>query len=87
MAIGEMLCGGQPIPDIMGVWWQTGWEGMGTKHLQIPIIIPANQEAIIQFHHILTENITIVSNPIPFKTNSPSDNKLFEQNCPNLNSE
>ena len=84
MAIGEMLGGGQPIPDIMGVWWQTGWEGMGTKHLQIPIIIPANQEAIIQFNHILTENITIVSNPIPFKTYSPSDNKLFEQKLPQL---
>ena len=84
IAIGEMLGGGQPIPDIMGVWWQTGWEGMGTKPLQLPIIIPANQEVIIQFNHILTENITIASNPIPLKTFSPSDNKLFEQNLPQL---
>ncbi len=49
----------QPIDDVVGVWWETGWVGMGTKPVQFPIIIPANEKAILQINHVITSNITL----------------------------
>ena len=56
--ITQMYEDQQPITDIVGIWWQTGWEGMGTKPEGLPIEIPPNQEAIIQINHIITRNVT-----------------------------
>jgi len=77
--IDALSAGGQPITDIVGAWWQTGWEGMGTKSIQLPIIIPANQEAIIQINHIITENITFVKNINVSSVNSTNIPKNLPQ--------
>ena len=61
LTIAELLENQQPINDVIGVWWQTGWEGMGSKPLRYPIVIPPNQKAIIQINHIATENISIIN--------------------------
>jgi hypothetical protein len=44
------------VRDLVGVWWQTDWMGMGTKQIKFPIIIPPNQKAIIQLNHIIKDN-------------------------------
>jgi hypothetical protein len=33
---------------IVGVWWNSGWVGMGTKPIEFPIVIPSHQRVIIQ---------------------------------------
>jgi hypothetical protein len=81
LAIDDILSGEKPITDIIGAWWRTDWEGMGTKPLQFPIIIPANQEAIIQLNHIITSNITFVKNT---SYNTFYNNISCEQNLPQL---
>ncbi|WP_423792388.1 hypothetical protein ACPB8Q_06580 [Methanocaldococcus indicus] len=47
---------GKQIDDIIGVWWETDWMGMGTKPINFPIVIPPNQRAIIQINHIIKDN-------------------------------
>ena len=59
MAIKEISENGNFVEGIIGVWWETGWMGMGTHPIEFPIIIPANQKAIIQIGHIAEGNITI----------------------------
>ena len=81
VAVDQILANGQSITDIIGAWWQTGWEGMGTKPLQFPIIIPANQEAIIQLNHIITDNITFVENTA---YNTISNMSVVNQTLPKL---
>ena len=84
IAISEILENNQPITDIIGAWWQTGWEGMYTKPVDFPIIIPANQNAIIQINHIATENLTLIKNPIPYNTFLVSDNAVLNQSLPQI---
>lgn len=43
--------GGSPLKDLIGVWWETDWKGMGTKPLSFPIVIPPQQKAILQINH------------------------------------
>lgn len=52
---------GARLPDIVGVWWETGWSGMGTKPLDSPILIPPNERAIIQVNHIVTDRVALIS--------------------------
>jgi len=59
LTVSQMLENGQLINDVVGVWWQTGWEGMGTKPIHFPILIPANQRAMIQINHVITGNISL----------------------------
>lgn len=49
------------MEDISGVWWETDWMGMNTKDITFPIVIPANQRAIMQIGHKITGNITVNS--------------------------
>ena len=51
ISISSIATDGRPPSDIIGVWWQTGWMGMGTNAISFPIIIPANQRLIIQVNH------------------------------------
>ncbi len=82
LTISRVLETGQPITDILGVWWQTGWEGMGTKLLQYPIVIPPNQDAIIQINHIVTSNLTFVNSETISYNNS--SNSQSDENLPQL---
>ena len=76
LIIGQMLENGMPLSDIIGVWWENGWMGMGTRPIQYPIVIPPNQQAIIQCNHIVTGNVTFQSIDV---TNLSSDQaKLAE---------
>ena len=59
--IDEILADGKPASDI-GVWWETGWMGMSTKPVAFPMIIPANQKAIIQINH-KADTVTLKTNP------------------------
>lgn len=59
LVINRILENNKPVNDIAGVWWETGWMGMGTKPVKFPIIIPQNQRAIIQILHMVHGNITM----------------------------
>jgi len=58
LEINEILENGTPIKDIIGIWWETGWTGMG-KPIKFPVTIPPNQKAIIQINHIIEGNVTL----------------------------
>ena len=58
LEINEILENGTPIKDIIGIWWETGWTGMG-KPVKFPVTIPPNQKAIIQINHIIEGNVTL----------------------------
>jgi hypothetical protein len=62
LRIDGILTEGNQTADIIGVWWETGWMGMSTKPVTYPIIIPANQQAIIQINNEAS-NVTLVTNP------------------------
>ena len=49
--IASILENGEPVKGIIGIWWESGWMGMGTKPVEFPVIIPPNQKAIIQINH------------------------------------
>jgi len=57
-----------PIYDIIGIWWETGWVGMGTKKFKFPIKIPPHQKAIIQINHkadnLLIESSNLSASPL-----------------------
>ncbi len=46
--------------SIVGIWWESGWVGMGTKPVEFPVVIPPNQKAIIEIGH-KTENLSIAT--------------------------
>ncbi|MDD1768734.1 MAG: hypothetical protein LUQ55_01975 [Methanomassiliicoccales archaeon] len=46
--IDSVLVDGRPAEDIVGVWWTSGWMGMGTEDIEFPVIIPSGEKAIIQ---------------------------------------
>ncbi len=60
LRIASILGNGKPVNDIAGVWWETGWVGMGTKPVEFPVVIPSHQRAIIQVNH-KTENLSIAT--------------------------
>jgi hypothetical protein len=62
LRIDGIVADGEIASDITGVWWETGWMGMGTKPVTYPIIIPANQRAIIQINH-KADSVTLETNP------------------------
>ncbi len=62
LRIDGILGDGKIVTDITGVWWETGWMGMGTNPVTYPIIIPPNQRAIIQIDH-KADNVTLETNP------------------------
>ena len=61
LRINQMFENGAPMnvmSSIIGIWWKNDWVGMGTKPMQqYPIVIPANQRAIIQCNHIIKGNV------------------------------
>lgn len=59
LVISSIMQGKKPMKGIIGVWWETGWMGMGTKPVEFPIVIPPGQRAIIQINHIIKGNITL----------------------------
>ena len=59
--INQILENGQAVSDISGIWWETDWQGMGTKAIEYPVVIPPNQQAIIQINHIVDSNVTFQS--------------------------
>lgn len=63
--IDGILENGKSLNDIAGIWWQADWMGMGTKPTQYPVVIPPNQQAIIQSNHIINDNVTIQSIEVP----------------------
>ncbi len=58
LTIARLLENGYPVNDVLGVWWETGWEGMITRPILYPVTIPPNQRAIIQINHIIAGNIS-----------------------------
>lgn len=49
--IDNIFEGDEQLKDVVGIWWETDWIGMSTKDINFPVIIPANQKAIIQIDH------------------------------------
>jgi hypothetical protein len=62
LRIDGILADGKTATDITGVWWETGWMGMGTNPVTYPIIIPPNQRVIIQIDH-KADNVTLETSP------------------------
>jgi len=60
LRIASILENSEPAKGIVGIWWETGWVGMGTKPIEFPVIIPPNQRAIVQINHKV-ENLSIVT--------------------------
>ena len=42
---------GEIVPDIVGIWWESGCVGMGLEPISYPLTIPANEKAILQINH------------------------------------
>ncbi|MBN1245720.1 hypothetical protein JXA31_09030 [Candidatus Bathyarchaeota archaeon] len=61
LRIDQILENGKPLSDIAGIWWETGWVGMGTEAIGYPVAIPPNQQAIIQSNHLINGNVTFQS--------------------------
>jgi hypothetical protein len=59
LTISGISVNGERIVDIVGIWWETGWVGMGTKPIELPVTIPPRQKAIIQINHIIHGQITL----------------------------
>jgi hypothetical protein len=72
ISISSVSTNGAAASDIIGVWWQTGWMGMGTNPLSFPISIPANQKAIIQVNH-LSESVQLELNNVTRVVKTPLD--------------
>ncbi|MFC1655697.1 hypothetical protein ACFL3C_02405, partial [Patescibacteria group bacterium] len=51
---------------INSIWWDTGWAGMGTKDVLYPVVIPPNQDVIIQIDDssLIPELISIERNAL-----------------------
>ncbi len=60
LKIGSILENGKSVKGVVGIWWETGWMGMGTKPVEFPVIIPPDQRAIIQIYP-KTENLSIAT--------------------------
>jgi hypothetical protein len=73
LRIDGVLENERPVTDIIGIWWETGWMGMDTKHLTYPIVIPPNQKAIIQINHEAS-NI-VLSSWDSSKLSKPNENE------------
>ncbi|MHB8194926.1 MAG: hypothetical protein ACYDFS_02525 [Vulcanimicrobiaceae bacterium] len=50
----EIVVDGYPANDIVGVVWTSGWVGFGSRPLQLPVVIPPHQRAIVQVNHLIT---------------------------------
>jgi hypothetical protein len=50
LEIDSISTNGVPATNVVGVWWESGWEGMSTRAVAYPIMIPAHQKAIIQIN-------------------------------------
>ena len=50
MTIYGITSNNKPIKGIVGIWWETGWVGMGKPKIY-PVVIPPHQKAIIQINH------------------------------------
>ena len=72
--IDQIFENGKQLVDVVVVWWETSGMGMVTRPVQYPIVIPPNQRAIIQFNHIITDNVTFQS--LGFIGLSPDEVKL-----------
>jgi SAM-dependent methyltransferase len=59
--IDQIFENGEPLTNIIGIWWETDWQGMGTKTVNYPIVIPPNQRAIIQVGDITNGTVTFQS--------------------------
>jgi len=58
----EIEANGYPINDIVGVVWTSGWVGFGSRALQLPVVIPPHERAIVQVNHLITaRTLEIVS--------------------------
>jgi len=71
--IDQIFENGEPLTNIIGIWWETDWQGMGTKPVNYPVVIPPNQRAIIQAGHIINGNVTFQS--LDLTTSSPNQIK------------
>ncbi len=60
LKIDSILENGKSVERITGIWWETGWVGMGTKPVEFPVVIPPHQKAIIQLNH-KAENLSIAT--------------------------
>ena len=60
LRIDSILENGKSAKGIVGIWWETGWLGMGTKPVGFPVVIPPDQRAIIQINHKV-ENLSITT--------------------------
>jgi len=72
LTITSILADGSVASDVVGVWWETGWLGINTT-VAYPIVIPANQEAIIQINHKV-DNLTLDIPPSEFAI--PRENSI-----------
>jgi len=50
------------VSNIVGVWWQESWMGMGTRPIAFPVLIPPHQKVVIQIGERLKEiNLTLLT--------------------------
>jgi len=62
LKIGSIYADGKPIADVVDIWWETGRAKMNSTSISYPLIIPANQRAIIQINHLIKKEITLTEN-------------------------
>lgn len=67
--IYSIVTDGKPATDIVGVWWESDWMGMGTKPITYPIVIPPHQRAIIQINH-KADTVNLLIEPPYFEISS-----------------
>jgi hypothetical protein len=63
LILNSVSASGTDLP-VVGVWWESGWMGMGTRSIIYPIVLPPNQRVIIQIDQLMNSNIILNYSPI-----------------------
>lgn len=72
LVLNDVSASGESL-SLVGVWWETGWLGMGTRSIVYPLVLPPNQRVIIQVDTLVLDNVTLDYSPNPRLPDLPTN--------------